>query len=98
MSITLYFTLEHKHCHAECSLILKSSISTILFPPSSAEENLRNSRSLSSEGLYNIRGGKMEKTQRKTDFENTGKFLARKISSEFCGKWGIRMECTVGII
>jgi len=43
------------------------------------EENLRNSRGLSCDGLQNVRGGKIEKTPRKTDFGNTGKLLARKI-------------------
>ena len=47
------------------------------------------------DGLYHVRGGKIEKTPRKTDFGNTDKFSARKISAKFYGKWGIRVKCTV---
>jgi len=84
VSITMFFAQEHNYCHAKCSLILKSLIAAILFSPSSAEENLRKSRNLSSDGRLNIRGGKNEKTPRKTDSRNTGYILgAKKIPLSF---------------
>jgi len=54
-------------------------------------------------GVYLLRVSiSVEEKWRKLRGKRTLKILVNswrgKLSSEFCGKWGIRMECTVGII
>ena len=102
--IHVYYTVftlnvEHINCQAKCSLILKSSIAAILFPPSSAEENLRGTRSFLWRSFMTVCKMSVEEKLRKLRGKRTLEILINsqrgKFSAEFYGKWGIRVECTV---